>query len=119
MCLTNTSNDFLTRRSFRIIITLSSQNKRITFTNSLINCEYIKTYIIINEIIVFEICESLQIESYSFFKLKSLRDYDEQLIKQFIIYYLLFILNVHDYKKGLCLILIVKIKQYNFIFGKL
>ena len=37
----------------------------------------------------------------------------------FIIYCLLFILNVHDYKKDLCLIFIVKIKQYDFIFEKL
>ena len=63
-------------------------------------------------------CKQLQIELYSFSKLKPLRDYDEQLIKKFIIYCLLLILNVHDYKKKLCFILIVKIKQYNFIFGK-
>ena len=43
-----------------------------SFTNSFMNCDYIKTYIVINEIIVFEICERLQIESYSFFKSKSL-----------------------------------------------
>ena len=55
-------------------------------------------------------CKQLQIESYSFSKSKPLRDYNKQLIKKFIIYYLLFILNVHDYKEELCLILIVKIK---------
>ena len=90
-----------------------------TFTNSLINYKCIKTYTIINEIIVFEMCKQLQIESYSFSKSKSLRDYNKQLIKKFIIYCLLFILNVHDYKKSLCLILIAKIKQHNFIFEKL
>ena len=76
MCLTNTSNDFLTRRSFRMIITLSSQNKQITLTNSFMNYECIKTYTIINEIIVFEMCKQLQIESYSLSKPKSLRDYN-------------------------------------------
>ena len=48
-----------------------------TFTNSFMNCECIETYIIINKIIVFEVCKQLQIESYSLSKLKSLRDYDE------------------------------------------
>ena len=89
------------------------------FTNSFMNCECIETYTVINKIIVFEVCKQLQIKSYSFSKSKSLRDYNEQLIKKFIIYYLLFILNVHGYKKDLCFILIVKIKQYNFIFKKL
>ena len=89
-----------------------------TFIIFFVNCECIETYIIINEIIVFEICKRLQIESYSLFKLKPLRDYDEQLIKQFITYYLLSILNVHDYKKGLCFIFIVKIKQHDLIFEK-
>ena len=82
------------------------------------NCECIEIYTIINEIIVFEVCKRLQIESYSLFKLKSLRDYDKQLIKLFIIYYLLFNLNVHDYKKDLYFIFIVKIRQYDFIFEK-
>ena len=119
MCLTNISNDFLARHSFRVTITLSSQNKQMTFTNSLMNCECIETYIIINEIIVFEMCKQLQIESYSLSKSKPLRDYNEQLIKKSIIHYLLFILNIHDYKKDLCFILIIKIKQHNFIFEKL
>ena len=83
------------------------------------NCECIKIYIIINKIIVFEMCKQLQIESYSFSKLKPLRDYNEQLIKKFIIYYLLPTLNVHDYKKNLYFILIAKIKQYNLILEKL
>ena len=81
-----------------------------TFTNSLINCECTETYIIINEVIVFEVCKQLQIESYSLSKLKSLRDYDEQLAKKSITYCLLFTLNVHDHKKDLCSIFIVKIK---------
>ena len=37
-----------------------------SFTNSFMNCDCIKTYIVINEIIVFKICERLQIESYFF-----------------------------------------------------
>ena len=61
----NTSNDPLTRRSFRITITLSSQNKQITLTNSFMNCECIEIYTIINEIIVFEVCKQLQIEPFA------------------------------------------------------
>ena len=81
-----------------------------TFTNFFMNCECIKVYIIINKIIVFEMCKQLQIELYSFSKLKFLRDYNKQLIKKSIIYYLLLTLNVHDHKKNLYLILIIKIK---------
>ena len=65
-----------------------------SFTNFFVNCDCIKIYIVINEIIVFEICERLQIESYSFFKLKSLREYDDQFVKRFITYYLLFTLKI-------------------------
>ena len=90
-----------------------------TLTNSLMNYKCIKTYTVINKIIVFEVCKQLRIESYSFSKLKPLRDYDEQLIKKSIIYYLLLTLNVHGYKKNLCLIFIIKTKQYDFILGKL
>ena len=59
MCLTNILNDFLTRQLFRITITLFSQNKQISFTNSFINYNCIKAYIVINDIIIFEICERL------------------------------------------------------------
>ena len=47
------------------------------FTNSFVNCECIKTYTIVNKIIIFEVCKQLQIELYSFSKLKSLRDYNK------------------------------------------
>ena len=83
------------------------------------NCKCIKIYTVINKIIIFEVCKQLQIESYSFSKLKSLRNYNEQLIKKFITYCLLFILNVYNYKKDLCFIFIIKIEQYNLIFEKL
>ena len=65
-----------------------------SFTNSLINCDCIKIYIVINEIIVFEIYERLQIESFFFFKFSSLREYDDQLVKRLITHYLLFTLKV-------------------------
>ena len=87
--------------------------------NSLMNCDCIKIYIVINKVIVLEICERLQIESYSFFKFKSLRKYDDQLVKRFITHYLLFILKVQDYKKESCFILIVQLKHHDLIFEKL
>ena len=65
-----------------------------SFTNSLMNCDCIEIYIVINKIIVSEVCERLQIELYSFFKPKSLREYDGQLIKRSITHCLLFILKV-------------------------
>ena len=37
----------------------------------------------------------------------------------YIVYYLLFILNVHDYKKEFYLILIVQLRYHNLIFEKL
>ena len=89
------------------------------FTNFFMNCDCIKIYIIINEIVIFEICERLQIESYIFFKLRFLREYNNQLVKRFIIYCLLFILNVHVYKKKTYFILIVQLKHHDLIFEKL
>ena len=78
-----------------------------SFTNSLVNCNYIKIYIVINEIIVFEICERLQIESYFFFKFKSLREYDNQFAKKLITHCLLFTLKVQDHKEESCSTLII------------
>ena len=89
-----------------------------SFTNSLMNCDCIKIYIVINKIIVFEICERLQIESYSLFKLKSLREYDDQLTKKLITHCLLFILKVQDHKERSCSILIIQLKHHNLIFEK-
>ena len=77
-----------------------------SFMNSFINSDIIKAYIVINKVIVFEICERLQIESYSLFKFKFLQKYDKQIVKRFIkfiIYYLLFTFNIHDYKKNFTL----------------
>ena len=78
-----------------------------SLTNSFMNCDCIKIYIVINEIIVFEICERLQIESYSLFKFKSLRKYDNQLVKRSITHYLLLTLKIQGYKKKSYFILIV------------
>ena len=89
------------------------------FTNFLVNYDCIKTYIVINEIIVPEVYERLQIESYFFFKFKLLRGYDDQLTKRFITHCLLFILKVQDYKEESCSILITQLKHHNLIFEKL
>ena len=80
------------------------------FTNFFVNCECIEAYTIINEIIVSKVCKQLQIDLYSLSKSKPLRDYNEQLIKKFITHCLLLTLNVHNYKKNLYFILIIKIK---------
>ena len=90
-----------------------------SLTNSLINYNYIKTYIVINKIIVPEICERLQIESYSLFKFKSLREYDGQLIKKPITHCLLSILRIQDHKEKSCSILIIQLRHYNLILKKL
>ena len=89
-----------------------------TLTNSFVNCKCIKIYIIINKTIILEVCKQLQIELYSLSKLKPLRDYDEQLAKKSIIYYLLPTLSVHGHKKDSCFIFIIKIKQHDLILEK-
>ena len=78
-----------------------------SFTNSLMNYNCIKTYIVINKIIVFEICKRLQIESYFLFKFKSLREYDDQFVKQFITHCLLSILKIQNHKEEFYFILII------------
>ena len=90
-----------------------------SFTNSFMNCDCIETYIVINKIIIFEICERLQIESYFFFKFKSLRGYDDQLAKRSITYCLLPTLEIQGYKEKSYLILIVQLKYHDLIFEKL
>ena len=90
-----------------------------SFINSLINCDYIKIYIVINKIIVFEICERLQIESYSLFKFKPLREYDDQLAKRSITHYLLFILKIQGHKEKSCPILIAQLRHHDLILEKL
>ena len=88
------------------------------FTNFFIDCEYIETYTVINEIIVFEMCKQLQIEPYFLSKSKPLRNYDKQLFKKLITHCLLSILNIYNHKKNSCPIFIVKIRQYNLILEK-
>ena len=119
MCLTNTPDDSLTRRPFRIIITLSSQNKQMSFMNSLMNCNCIKIYTVINETIILEICERLQIEPYFFSKPKLLRKYDDQFAKRPITHCLLFTLKIQGHKKKSCLILITQLRHHDLIFEKL
>ena len=85
----------------------------------MINCEYFDIYIIIDKNIVLQICEILHFKFVSFFKFKFLRRYDEQLIDKFIIYYLFSNLNVNDYKKEICFILIIFLNIYKIIFEKL
>ena len=90
-----------------------------SFINSFINYNCIETYIVINEIIISEICERLQIESYFLFKSKPLREYDDQLIKKPITHCLLFILKIQNHKEESCFILIIQLKHHNLIFEKL
>ena len=90
-----------------------------SFTNSFINCDCIKIYIVINKTIISQICERLQIESYLLFKLKSLREYDDQLAKKLITHYLLPTLKVQDYKKKSYFILITQLKHHDLILEKL
>ena len=54
-----------------------------------------------------------------FFKFKSLREYDDQLVKRFITHYLLFILKIQGHKKKSCSILITQLRHHNLIFEKL
>ena len=70
-----------------------------SLTNSFIDYNCIEIYTIINKIIVSEICERLQIESYSLFKPKSLREYDDQLAKRPITHCLLPTLKIQNHKK--------------------
>lgn len=79
----------------------------------------IEVYTIINETIVFDICNKLQIESILLSKLKSLRDYNDKLSKKPVIYYLLSILEVNGYKKEIYLILIILLDNYSIILEKL
>ena len=87
--------------------------------NGLVNSRCSGIYIIINIIIVLRLCEELGLELYLLLKSKSLWEFDRKLTKKLIIYYLLLILNIKNYKKFIYLILIILLDNYNFILNKL
>ena len=116
--LTNTSNDLLVHRLLIITIILLLQY-RISLYATLINSNYSNTYTIISKIIVPRLYKTLQLESISLSKLKSLREYNDKLVKKSITYYLLLNLSVSDYKERTCSILITPLDIYNIILKKL
>ena len=118
MYLAKTSNDRLTRKAFKTFITLSSLNKKIRLIDALVNCDCIEIYTVFNEVIVPRICDSLLLQSVSLITSKSLREYDDKLSKTLITHCLLSTLNVIDYKKEICSILIISLGNYNAILGK-
>ena len=118
MCLTDTPNDPLARRPFRVTTTLSSQDRQMTLTNSLVDCGCTGAYTVINEALVPEVCKRLQIEPYPLSKPKPLRGYDGQLSKRPITHCLLPTLDVHGHKEGSCPILIAQLGQHDLILGK-
>ena len=62
--------------------------------------------------------KELQLKSISLFVLKSLQEYDKKLFKKSIIYYILSILAINEYKKETYSILIVKLNKYQIILRK-
>ena len=105
----NTLNDSLTRRSFRTIVTLFCQDKKCVLKDILIDSDYIGVNIVINKSRVTQICKDLKLEIVSLSVSKSLRDYDGKLFKRPITHCLLSELNVNEYRKGTCLMLIALI----------
>ena len=118
MCLAKTSNDRLARKIFRTFITLSLLNKKIQLIDALINYNCIEAYTILNEVIVLRICDSLLLQSVLLITSKPLREYDDKLSKTLITHYLLSTLNVIDYKKKICFMLITPLENHNAILEK-
>ena len=54
----------------------------------------------------------------SLLALKSLRKYNKRLFEKLITYYLLFIINIAEYKKNIYFILIISLNTYNIILRK-
>ena len=72
-----------------------------------------------NESLILSIYLKLKLDFISLSIFKSLRNYNKSLLKRFIIYYLLLIINVASYKKDIYLILITLLNIYNNILRKL
>ena len=89
-----------------------------SFTNSFVNCDDIKTYMIINEIIVFEICERLQIESFFFSNLNLYENTISSSLNDllYIIYYYFQTFTI--IKKKSYLFSIIQLKYHDLIFEK-
>ena len=116
--LINTSNDLLIRRVFYIFIKLLSRRREARFEKYLINYKYTNIYIIINKSLIPRIYYKLNLNFISLLILKPLRDYNKRLLKRFIIYYILFIINVTGYKKSIYFILTTPLNIYNIILKK-
>ena len=117
MCLVNTLNDSLTRRLFRTVTTLFSQNKKCVFKDILVDSDCTGVNIVLNESRVTQVYKELKLEVVSLSILKSLRDYNEKLFKRSITHCLLFELNVNNHRKETYLMLIAPI-QHDLILSK-
>ena len=118
MCLVNTSNNSLTRRLFRTLIILFALKKNLTLYNDLADTGCFKIYAIINKILILNIYEVLKIELVSLSKPKSLRKYNKKIFSKQIIYYILLKIDINNYRKAICFILIASL-SYNIILKKL
>ena len=117
VCLMNILDDLLARRAFVTALTLFAY-KRKCILNSLVNIDYINIYTIVNETLVSNIYRKLQIELLSLLKPKSLRNYNDKLLKNSITHFLLLGVEIDDYKKSLCPILIASLEYYSVILKK-
>ena len=117
MYLVNTLNDSLTRRSFRIVTILFSQNKKCVFKDILVDSGCTGVNIVLNESRVIQAYKELKLEVISLSVFKSLRDYNGKLFKRSITHCLLSKLNVNDHKEGTCSMLIASI-QHDVILNK-
>ena len=118
MCLADTPNDDLARRPFRISGILSSQNRRVSLANGLVDSGCSGAHTVINAAMVPRLCEELGLEPYLLPKSKPLRGFDGKLAKQPITHCLLPTLDIEGHKESTCPMLIAPLGNHDFILGK-
>ena len=118
MCLADTPNDELARRPFRISGILSSQGRRTSLANGLVDSGCSGAHTVINESLVPRVCEELGLEPYPLPKSKPLRGFNNKLAKKPITHCLLPTLIIQNHSEFIYSMLIASLGQYNFILKK-
>ena len=117
MYLAETLRDLLVRRTFMVIGTLASGERRHILEDLLVDCGCTGTHTVINKAIVPKIYEKLGIQPIPLSTPKPLRGYNDKLSKKPITHFILPALIVNGHRESTCPMLIAPL-QHDMILGK-
>ena len=118
VCLAYTPNDELARRPFKVAGVLTSQGRKVTLDNGLVDSGCSGAHTVVNEALVPRLCDELGLESYALPKSKPLRGFDGKLSRKPITHCLLPNLIIQGHHESTCPMLIAPLGNHDFILGK-